>query len=131
NYYPAVPSTTPKDSTRFGAHNDYSTFTFIFQDNTGGLQVRDRRGSWLDVPYVPGTIIILAGDFIKFYSNNKFNSVMHQVVIPDDQVLWKSPRLSLNFFVHADKNTPMWPLSYSSETPPTVNEYISYRAKKA
>ncbi|XP_069936753.1 uncharacterized protein [Cherax quadricarinatus] len=40
NHYPPVLSTLPEGTTtRFSAHTDYTTFTFIFQDDMGGLQV--------------------------------------------------------------------------------------------
>ncbi|XP_045614839.2 uncharacterized protein [Procambarus clarkii] len=59
NFYPPVPPTTLGNTTRFGAHKDYSTFSLIFQDDNGGLQVLDREGSWLDVPNSPGAVVIL------------------------------------------------------------------------
>nr|XP_053654427.1 uncharacterized protein LOC128703655 [Cherax quadricarinatus] len=72
NHYPPVLSTLPEGTTTcFSAHTDYTTFTFIFQDNMGGLQVCDQDGKWLDAEPIPGTILILAGDFLKCYSDNK------------------------------------------------------------
>ena len=35
-------------------------------------QVCDSAGQWIDVPYIPGTILLLAGEFLHFHSNKKF-----------------------------------------------------------
>ena len=49
---------------RAGAHSDYGSVTFLFQDQRGGLQVekRDGSGEWIDAEPREGTIVINAGD---------------------------------------------------------------------
>jgi isopenicillin N synthase-like dioxygenase len=62
-HYPAVPKTIlDKDSAvRCGSHTDYGTVTLLFQDMSGGLQVKTPEGTWLDVPPVKDAIVINAG----------------------------------------------------------------------
>ncbi|XP_069936634.1 uncharacterized protein [Cherax quadricarinatus] len=132
NHYPPVLSTLPEGTTTcFSAHTDYTTFTFIFQDNMGGLQVCDQDGKWLDAEPIPGTILILAGDFLKYYSDNKVVAAGHQVVIPAEEIQRKSPRTSVAYFVHADGHIPIKPRESFTEQPPTVLEYACSRLARA
>ncbi|KAL8871144.1 MAG: hypothetical protein Q9174_002965 [Haloplaca sp. 1 TL-2023] len=49
---------------RAGAHSDYGSVTFLFQDQRGGLQIEkgDGSGGWMDVEPREGTIVVNAGD---------------------------------------------------------------------
>ena len=47
---------------RAGAHSDYGSVTFLFQDARGGLQVEKVEGGWMDVEPREGTIVVNAGD---------------------------------------------------------------------
>ena len=38
-HYPPIPHDLPEDYVRCEAHTDYGTFTFLFQDDQGGLEV--------------------------------------------------------------------------------------------
>ncbi|XP_042216369.1 2-oxoglutarate-Fe(II) type oxidoreductase-like [Homarus americanus] len=132
NYYPPVPSTVAEGTTRFGAHRDYSTLSFIVQDNTGGLQVQDTEGSWLDVNPIPGTIILLAGEFFVSYSGDKFIAPLHRVIISAEELQRSVPRITTNYFVHADHQVPFKLLdSSSTEKSMTVKEYLSSRIMQA
>ncbi|XP_069192373.1 uncharacterized protein [Procambarus clarkii] len=131
NYYPPVPATVLENATRFSAHTDYTTFTFIFQDDMGGLQIRDQDGTWLDAGSMPGAILILAGEFLTNYSDNKVIAPVHRVVIPAEELKRKTHRLSVAYFTHADGHTPMRPQGTSKEKPTTVLEYASSRLTMA
>ena len=39
HYYPPVGADVPVNSTRCAPHSDYGTFTLLFQDSMGGLEV--------------------------------------------------------------------------------------------
>ena len=41
HHYPAVGADVPVNSTRCAPHSDYGTFTLLFQDSMGGLEVSD------------------------------------------------------------------------------------------
>ncbi|CAN1795999.1 1-aminocyclopropane-1-carboxylate oxidase homolog 1 [Linum perenne] len=45
-------------------HADMSFLTIILQDQIGGLQVL-HRGSWIDVPFVPGGMVVNTGDMFQ------------------------------------------------------------------
>jgi len=62
-----------------GEHTDFGWITLILQDDTGGLQVLDRDGIWLDVPSIPGTFVVNVGDLMQRWTNDKYVATMHRV----------------------------------------------------
>ncbi|MGE0800904.1 MAG: isopenicillin N synthase family dioxygenase [Lautropia sp.] len=79
-YYP--PQTESPDDGQFGAgaHTDYGTITLLWQDDVGGLQVRNRNGEWIDAPPIDNAFVINIGDMLEIWSNNLFVSTPHRVV---------------------------------------------------
>ena len=71
-----------KGAVRAGAHTDYGSITLLFQDDRGGLQVKNAQGEWEDVTPIPGTVVVNAGDLLARWSNNKIVSTTHRVVNP-------------------------------------------------
>jgi isopenicillin N synthase-like dioxygenase len=62
-----------------GGRTDRGLFALLFQDETGGLQIR-HRSSWLDVPYVPHTLVVTVGDSLETLTEGRYASVAHRVV---------------------------------------------------
>ncbi|KAJ9148926.1 2OG-Fe(II) oxygenase superfamily protein [Pleurostoma richardsiae] len=80
NYYPA--NTKPADASidvGLGAHTDLQSFTLLWQDSVGGLQVLQKDGQWVKVPPVPGTFVVNLGDFLQRLTNDRFKSTVHRV----------------------------------------------------
>jgi len=67
---------------RAGAHTDYGSIAFLFQDDCGGLQVRNAAGEFVDALPIPGTIIVNAADMLQRWCNNRLKSALHRVVAP-------------------------------------------------
>lgn len=47
---------------------------------SGGLQVQSPEGSWLDVPPMPGALVVNVGDMLQRWTNDRWRSAMHRVV---------------------------------------------------
>ena len=45
-------------TTRCGEHSDYGSLTFLFQDDLGGLEVRDKRGAWVRAKPVKDSMLV-------------------------------------------------------------------------
>jgi len=62
------------------AHTDSDAITMLYQDTTGGLEVRTRSGEWLAIPPIPGTFVLNVGEVLKVWSDGVFTSSTHRVI---------------------------------------------------
>ncbi|MEQ8516435.1 MAG: 2-oxoglutarate and iron-dependent oxygenase domain-containing protein [Chromatocurvus sp.] len=105
-YYPALGTAPRAGQLRAGAHSDYGSFTFVnFNDAPGGLQVHGGNGDWIDVPVVPDSFVVNLGDLMEQWTNDKWRSTLHRVVVPDEDQFAASERLSLVFFHEPNYDT--------------------------
>ncbi|TPX63686.1 hypothetical protein SpCBS45565_g06438 [Spizellomyces sp. 'palustris'] len=84
-------------SERIGSspHTDWGFLTLIMQqDGVTGLQIADGHGGWTDVPPIPGTFLVNAGDYLSLLTNGRVVSPLHRVVSSDQE------RLSMVFFYY-------------------------------
>ncbi|CAG8959412.1 hypothetical protein HYFRA_00001310 [Hymenoscyphus fraxineus] len=80
NYYPPVTAAQKAAQTvGLGSHTDLQLFTLLWQDMTGGLQVLNRQGQWINAKPIEGTLVVNIGDFLMRLRLN-FNCV--EGVIP-------------------------------------------------
>ncbi|KAM4105184.1 hypothetical protein ACJW30_06G213600 [Castanea mollissima] len=91
NYSP--PESLEVEVEGLGMHTDMSCVTIVYQDEIGGLQVKSKEGKWMDIRPCEGTLVVNIGDMLQAWSNEKFRSSEHRVVL-------KQPanRFSLAFF---------------------------------
>jgi isopenicillin N synthase-like dioxygenase len=96
--YPAQKVAPVEGQLRAGEHTDYGTLTILLaEDKPGGLQVKLRNGSWVDVRPAQGTFVINIGDLMMQWTNDHWISNLHRVVNPPREFA-DVPRLSIVFF---------------------------------
>jgi isopenicillin N synthase-like dioxygenase len=79
------------------AHTDYGTLTILLADPVqGGLQVTDDDGHWHDVAATPGSFVVNLGDAMARWTNDRWRSTMHRVLVPQGR------RQSIAFFHNAN-----------------------------
>ncbi|MEM7278401.1 MAG: 2-oxoglutarate and iron-dependent oxygenase domain-containing protein [Pseudomonadota bacterium] len=98
-HYPEPKGEPIPGQLRAGAHTDYGSLTILQKDEAdGGLQVQRDDGSWIDVPNLPGTFVVNLGDLMAEWTNDRWRSTMHRVVLPDMDRRGQSDRYSMPFF---------------------------------
>ncbi len=81
--YPDIKTEVEAGQLRASAHTDYGSLTIVRPDNAlGGLQVRNRQGEWVDVPYVENGFVVNIGDLMMQWTNDQWISTLHRVVNP-------------------------------------------------
>ncbi|KAF8325168.1 Clavaminate synthase-like protein [Cantharellus anzutake] len=110
NYPPVSRKLLEKEGqARAGAHSDYGSITFVFQDDVGGLQVQNpHTKNFISATPIPGTIVVNVGDLLARWSNDIFRSTLHRVVSPtrSDAASGFTPRRqSIAFFCNPNWTT--------------------------
>ena len=119
-YYPATPGATNlRDLESRGVygsapHTDFGCLTLLAQDAVGGLQVQTPEKRWIDVPRLPGSFVVNAGDMLQRWSNGLLKSTPHRVINTSGQARYSCP-----FFFDPNVTTLVEPLAscISAETP--------------
>ena len=72
-HYPPAPASEfhSHKKERLGAHSDGGSMTLLFQDDCGGLEVErpGKRGEFLPVDPIDGTLVFNIGDVLMRWSN--------------------------------------------------------------
>lgn len=94
-YPPADGRGSKRGQLRCGEHSDYGSITLLFQGSEGlqvsapvwtqtrptsllmpapGPQVRTRAGDYVDIPVVPGAVLVNVGDLMQRWTDDRFVS---------------------------------------------------------
>ncbi|XP_077233141.1 protein LATERAL BRANCHING OXIDOREDUCTASE 1-like isoform X1 [Tasmannia lanceolata] len=119
NHYPPCPS--PHLALGVGRHKDGGALTVLAQDDVGGLEVKRKTdGEWIRVKPIPDAYIINVGDIIQVWSNEKYESPEHRVVVNSER-----ERFSIPFFLNPAHYLRVKPLEelVDEQNPPKYSEY--------
>jgi len=132
-HYPAQDPQSPEDQFGVAPHTDYGCLTLLWQDDTGGLQVRTRAGEWVAARPIPETFVINIGDLMARWSNERFVSTPHRVVNASGR-----DRYSMVVFHDANGDTAIDPAAMnlpsgtaSLHPPVRASDYIAGRFAEA
>ena len=70
------------DEVLYGEHTDYDGLTFLWRNQTNGLQAR-LGGDWQEVPVLesdPDALVINLGDLMQFWTGGLWHSPVHRVL---------------------------------------------------
>jgi len=113
SHYPPV----APEANQFGIapHTDANFMTFLAQSDVPGLQVRMPSGDWMDVPFIPGSFAVNAGDTLRRWTNGRFLSTPHCALPPVGR-----HRYAIPFFLapHIDTIIECLPTCTEPDDPP-------------
>lgn len=93
--YPPHNSSFGEKSMGVGEHTDYGYLTLLKQDNSGGLQVKDVNGNWLNAPPIDNTFVVNLGDALEHNLQGLYRATPHRV---QQRQHATSDRLSMPYF---------------------------------
>jgi isopenicillin N synthase-like dioxygenase len=125
--YPPVPA-AEADQFGIAPHVDTTFFTLLSQSGPGLTIFGEQRQQWLQVPVVPGALVVNTGELLKQWSNDRFISVKH--FVPPHQ--GDTDRYSVPFFFNATADHPMvcLPTCHGPDNPPLYPP-VSYLGSQA
>jgi isopenicillin N synthase-like dioxygenase len=101
HHYPALTEPPLPGQLRTGAHTDYGALTILaMTQSCGGLEARMADGTWLPVQLALGELVINLGDMMQRWTNDRWVSTMHRVVVPENLNDAMSRRMSVGYFMH-------------------------------
>ncbi|XP_059625381.1 probable 2-oxoglutarate-dependent dioxygenase SLC1 [Cornus florida] len=78
NCYPSCPE--PDLTLGMPPHSDYGLLTLLLQDEVKGLQIQ-HQGRWVTVEPIPNSFVVNVGDHLEIFSNGRYKSVLHRVLV--------------------------------------------------
>ncbi|KAH7691706.1 Flavanone 3-dioxygenase protein [Dioscorea alata] len=140
NCYPSCPE--PDLTLGMPPHSDYGFLTLLLQDDVEGLQVQ-HKGEWLTIEPIPNSFIVNVGDHLEIYSNGRYKSVLHRVLVnstrsrisiaslhslPFERIIGPSPELITRETPRLYKDTDFTAfLDYMAISDPTNKTFIASR----
>ncbi|KAJ1398402.1 Oxoglutarate/iron-dependent dioxygenase [Sesbania bispinosa] len=119
NHYPPCPY--PHLALGVGRHKDPVGLTILAQDEVGGLEVKRKADEeWIRVEPTPDAYVINVGDIIQVWSNDRYESVEHRVMVNSEK-----ERFSFPFFFSPAHDTKVKPLEelINEQNPPKYRPY--------
>lgn len=134
-HYPPINDPT-LPNVRAGAHEDINLITLLVGSEQEGLEVLSKKGEWVGISMIEGTIICNVGDMLQRLTNYVLPSTTHRVVNPKGDAA-KSSRFSIPFFMHAnpDMSLDALPQCVTEDNPKrdepiTADEYLMQRLRE-
>ncbi|KAJ8133423.1 hypothetical protein O1611_g200 [Lasiodiplodia mahajangana] len=132
-HYPAISKEKLQDEllARLPAHQDWGTFTILFQDQQGGLELKDpATQAFLRAEPKDGACILNIGDMLQRFSNDYFMSAVHTVSVPNLDTVPPTgipPRYSVPFFICPEFSHTVSTLpEFVTETNPAKYEPVRF-----
>jgi isopenicillin N synthase-like dioxygenase len=98
NRYAPCPEPAPPDAPLFPEqghlgvhhHSDAGALTILYQDDVAGLQAL-HEDRWVVIEPVPGAFTVNLGDMLQVWSNDRYRSPLHRVIVHRDRARCSAP----------------------------------------
>ena len=122
-HYPAQDTgAISEENLGIGKHCDYESLTILAQGETGGLQVENLQGEWVEAPPIEGAFNVNIGEMLTRWTNGRFKATPHRVVNSSGKT-----RYSVPFFFATNYDVNIKPLDVcvSEGTEPQYEEILA------
>lgn len=85
---------------RASEHTDYGALTLLYS-TASGLQVKNRKGEWVDIEVPWEHFVVNIGDLMAFWTDDRWVSNLHRVVAREET---PKKRISVAFFHNPNHN---------------------------
>ena len=129
-YYPPIEEhrKIAPDQARLGEHTDWGTVAFNFQDQVGGLEVRDPSGEFVQVPPLLNTVVVTPSALLQRWTADNIKAAVHRILLDDERR--QKTRQAIILFVQPDDDIEIRCLDGSNKYEPITSEaYIMAQAK--
>lgn len=133
-HYPVCDGFDDPGTMRAAAHEDINLITLLPEATQSGLEILTRDGQWLEVPSLPGQMIVDTGDMMRRVTNDVIPATTHRVVNPKGT---PTDRYSMPFFTHPHPDAKLKVLASclkDGEEPrypeQTADEYLMERLRE-
>jgi isopenicillin N synthase-like dioxygenase len=100
------------------AHVDSGIVTLLAQDGVGGLQARNRAGSWIDIPAEDNALVVNFGRLLELWTGGRIRATEHRVLSTGLE------RYSIPFFYEPGIDTLITPLVEHSFSPFLYGDFV-------
>ncbi|CAB4272706.1 unnamed protein product [Prunus armeniaca] len=77
-------------------HKDKTFTSILHQSQVHGLQVRSKDGQWIEAEPSPSSFLVMAGDALMAWSNDRVRSCDHQVIMKENKTRYSLGLFSFN-----------------------------------
>lgn len=70
----------------FKGHTDKSFMSILHSNHVKGLEIRTNNGEWLSFQPSPSSFIVIVGDALMAWSNDRIKSCYHRVLVSGEEV---------------------------------------------
>ena len=92
-HYPV--SSSKSENSGIHPHKDISAITILHPDPLGGLEIRTRKGEWIEILCPPEALLVNIGDFMEVWSGGRFISTPHRVSNRNQRSRYSAPYFSV------------------------------------
>lgn len=80
---------------RYGSHQDTNSLSVICQDEVDGLEMQTRDGDWVLVHPEPESLVVMAGNALRAWSNGRVYAPFHRVSVGGEETRYSAMLFSV------------------------------------
>lgn len=80
---------------RYGSHQDTNSLSVVCQHEVDGLEMQARDGRWILVQPSPASLVVMAGNALRAWSNDRVHAPFHRISVGGDTTRYSAMLFSV------------------------------------